>query len=190
MNFGDIAVGSRRVNTMGKHGSGGAPYALACGWRLRDRVVRTAAVSGLGPPESAHLASAGTRTNWWYARRAPAALWLRCLGRGGWKVLSECVISRGQVRSYRDTFRRGPWGPYSDVRLSAEPWGFDPHEIQTPVGFWHGVADSVVPIEVARTLAASIPRSQTFFVEGLGHDLSQSVGEAVIRWLTAQSTAA
>jgi pimeloyl-ACP methyl ester carboxylesterase len=29
--------------------SGGGPYALACGWRLPDRVTRAAVISGVGP---------------------------------------------------------------------------------------------------------------------------------------------
>ena len=41
-------LGHRRFSVVGV--SAGAPYALACGWALADRLVGVAAVSALGPP--------------------------------------------------------------------------------------------------------------------------------------------
>ena len=43
------SLGHRRFSVVGV--SAGAPYALACGWALGERLVGLAAVSPLGPPD-------------------------------------------------------------------------------------------------------------------------------------------
>ena len=122
--------------------SAGAPYALACGWALAERLAGLAAVSPLGPPDMPG-ALRGLRyriplvpfgTAW-----AGPALARVCLGALG---LNGDTPTAAMIDDYL-VCRRG--------------WGFDPADLQVPVTVWHGAADRLVPLAHARALAAAIP---------------------------------
>ena len=51
----------------------------------------------------------------------------------------------------------------ADGILFTREWGFEPHEIQAPIWWWHGDADNIVPLDHAKWL---VPRLQnaTLFV--------------------------
>ena len=73
------------------------------------------------------------------------------------------------VATLREAFRQGHHGAAADARIYASPWGFDPGRLRVPVRLWHGEADTIVPPEIGRALAARIPACDARFVAGEGH---------------------
>lgn len=75
------------------------------------------------------------------------------------------------TRLLAEAFRRGSTGLYSDLVLAGRDWDVDPTTITTPVHLWHGEADDVAPVSMARDLAAAIPRCTVHIVAGAGHQI-------------------
>lgn len=172
--------------------SGGAPYALACGYGLPDRIRSIAIVSGLGPPESLGEASPAStsglglrltaRLPWaapafsyplgWAARHASPLL--LALLRAKSSRLDRRILKSGEFRSIlaaslREAFREGPRGAIDDLRLLSASWGFALGDIHVPVSLWHGSDDRVVPISMGRFLEHALPECRATYVQGHGH---------------------
>jgi pimeloyl-ACP methyl ester carboxylesterase len=134
--------------------SAGAPYALACGWALADRLVELAAVSPLGPPHgpgaspslrySVPLVPYGSP----WIGAALADLSLRALG------LQRQTCARAMI---------------DDYLVCRRPWGFLPADLHIPVTLWHGRGDRLVPLAHTLALAGAIPGSVTRVDPGGGH---------------------
>lgn len=134
------ALGYGRFSVVGV--SAGAPYALACGWALAERVVGLAAVSPLGPADGpgsspslryrVPLVPFGSP----HVGPALARLGLRALG------LKRQTCAGAMI---------------DDYLVCRRPWGFDPAEVRIPVMLWHGRGDRLVPLAHTLALAAAIP---------------------------------
>jgi len=156
-------LGYRRFSVVGV--SAGAPYALACGWALAERVVGLAAVSPLGPPDG-RGACRGVRYRVplvpFGSSRAGSALaggFLRAVGLHGGTPTAAMI---------------------DDYLVCRRDWGFDPAEVQAPVTLWHGGADRLVPLAHARALAAAIPGCTARVAPGGGHFFySRSLAEII-----------
>ena len=48
-----------------------------------------------------------------------------------------------------------------DYLLCSAPWGFQLCDIRVPVQLWHGVQDTLVPVDEALHMATALPRVQT-----------------------------
>jgi pimeloyl-ACP methyl ester carboxylesterase len=173
--------------------SGGGPYALACAWRLPQRVIRAAVISGVGPYQVAGI----TRGMRWQNRigfqlgaRWPGAAraLMRSMRRS---VLSRpdrtidalaramssadaAIVQRPEVRAILaadlgEAFRRGSDGPADDMVLLARPWGFPLHDIEPEVFLWQGEADTLVPPAMGRYQAEQIPHCHATLLPGEGH---------------------
>ena len=134
------ALGYRRFSVVGV--SAGAPYALACGWALADRIAALAAVSPLAPGYG-YGASASLRYRLALAPFAPAHV--------GPAFAHLCLRS---LRLHRKTDARAM---IEDYRACRSHWGFEPGDLRVPVMLWHGRADRLVPLAHTLTLAAAIP---------------------------------
>jgi pimeloyl-ACP methyl ester carboxylesterase len=145
-------LGYSRFSVVGV--SAGAPYALACGWALAERLVALAAVSPLGPPDG-RGAIRGLRYRaalvpFGSARAGPllAGACLRALGLGGETPTAAMI---------------------DDYVVCRRSWGFDPAEMRIPVTVWHGGSDWLVPLAHARALAAVIPQCTARVAPEGGH---------------------
>jgi pimeloyl-ACP methyl ester carboxylesterase len=132
------AVGLNRVAVLGI--SVGAPFALACAFRLPQRVGALLLSSPMGPwelPETRAGISRRNRRYFTLARRAPAlsraACWL--------------------------------WARTALLAVASRPWGFLLREVTVPTYLWHGAADQDVPIAAARRMAQTIPTCQATFTD-------------------------
>jgi pimeloyl-ACP methyl ester carboxylesterase len=134
------ALGHHRFSVVGV--SAGAPYALACGWALSDRIVSVAAVSPLGPPSGA-----GSRSGLRY--RVPLA----AVGLPGGGPILACMCLRA-LRLKRQTPAEAM---IDDYLVCRSHWGFEPEELGVPVAVWHGRTDRLVPLSHALELATAIP---------------------------------
>jgi pimeloyl-ACP methyl ester carboxylesterase len=85
--------------------------------------------------------------------------------------LSMPSVSRGAAETLREALRPGVWGYVQDIRVLANPWGFDPHDIAAPVQLWHGDQDMVIPLHHGRYLASVIPEATLRICPKEGHML-------------------
>lgn len=175
--------------------SGGGPFAVACGYRLPERVTAVGVVSGPAP-----LAGAGTgaylRPSWRrIARVAQAAPWVMRAALWRWgrpvrrdphrfveaavaamvpsdrRVMDDPGMRAILVENACEVYRQGGRGMYDEGMLLARPWGFDPEEVRVPVVWWHGEADLTVPAAMGRHMAATLPRCVAHFYPDEGHHL-------------------
>lgn len=146
------ALGYWRFSVVGV--SAGAPYALACGWALAERLGGLAAVSPLGPPDG-FGASRGLRY------RVPS------VGFGPGRVrLTLARLCLSGLGLHGDTPTAAM---IDDYLVCRRHWGFDPADMPVPVTLWHGEADRLVPLAHARALAAAIPDCTARVAPGGGH---------------------
>ncbi len=174
--------------------SGGGPYAAACAWKIPDRLIAVALVSGVGPLDEEtlncmpwhhrtllRLAMMGE----WPLRPLAAAL-VSFARRWPDRYLSamnaylppvdQTIFNRPEVQAMMkedmaQSFRAGSRATIRDIVLLARSWGFALQEIGVPVQVWHGEQDATVPVRMGYDLADAIPRSQPHFLSEAGHFL-------------------
>ena len=172
--------------------SGGAPYALACAFKLAGRVGSAAIVSGVGPPAAVGDASLAS-TSGIGLRLVAAAPWLSIplvnvlgvLARHAAPVLLAMLAAKASYRdrrtlrkrefrallsaSMREAFRNGCRGAVTELKLLSMPWGFDLGALRVPVHIWHGGEDRVVPISMGRFLQQALPDCEAVYEQEHGH---------------------
>lgn len=179
-----------RVGILGV--SGGGPYALSFVSRYPERVSRVALVGALGPPSAVLACREGfvplVRPLWGVARRRPlllsflAGLGVRALywrGRFGIgrrlacpadeEVLADPAVTAILRQAQREGLRQGGAGAAQDLILYVNSWNFPLQAHNVPMSIWHGEADRVVPVEMARQLAQDLPLAELHIVAGEGH---------------------
>ncbi|MGB5202083.1 MAG: alpha/beta fold hydrolase [Sedimenticolaceae bacterium] len=174
--------------------SGGAPYAIASGQKLGDRVAAIALVCGLGEfvgddSTSGMNAAAATAINfhrrwpqagdWAYMRligpllgRYPTLVSRILIGTGNVadrEVLADNGVRDTIVASFTEAFREGPAGPVHELGLFTRHWDIDPTKVPQPVQLWHGEADRTVPVAMGRRHASLLPDVAAHFLPGEGH---------------------
>ena len=185
------------INRFGVLGfSGGGPYAIACAYRMPERLIATIVVNGLGPltiPNAMDGLSLQHRFVFHLARRAPyiLSILLRLNMAGIRKLvmrpqaggsppiaMPECdrrlIAQHSDLRLLllRDTmeaFRQGTDGPIWEQSIYVRPWGFELSAVKAPVHLWQGLEDINVSPAMARYLAENLPNSEAHFCEGEGH---------------------
>ncbi len=172
--------------------TGGAPYALACAFKLPQRVRSIAVVSGIGPPAAVSGASLAS-TSGSGLRLTAAAPWLAFLFAivlgtlarhasplllailsAKASALDRRILRDGNFRtilaaSMREAFRNGPRGAATDLTLLSRPWNFVLQELRVPVHIWHGGKDRVVPMSMGLFLEQALPDCQATCVPEHGH---------------------
>jgi pimeloyl-ACP methyl ester carboxylesterase len=165
--------------------SGGGPHALACAAVLTDRVVRTAALVSVAPPDAAGLdwfsgmtddntyayTAAGVDSSSFakqLRRRARRAVadpdgMLNILRGEMTEADSEVVKNFALRRMLYDTFNEGLKGGadgwIDDVLALRKEWAFDLDAIKGPVRLWHGEQDNFAPVSHSLWLAEHIPNA-------------------------------
>jgi pimeloyl-ACP methyl ester carboxylesterase len=172
--------------------SGGAPYALACAFKLPRRVRSAAIVSGVGPPAAVRDASVASTSGIglrlvaaapWSAsplatvlgalacHASPVLLWMLSarVSHLDRRTLRDREFRAVLSTSMRESFRNGPRGAITDLKLLSNPWEFDLRELRVPVQIWHGGKDRVVPISMGRFLQQALPECQATYDHEHGH---------------------
>ena len=86
------------------------------------------------------------------------------------------------LRHLKEAFRPGIKGNIADIRLVTKTWGFEPQQIKVPVEIWHGVEDTLAPIDEIKKLSTKIPECKKHWIEGKGHflDADPTVWEKIL----------
>ncbi|HEY6747467.1 MAG TPA: alpha/beta hydrolase [Mycobacteriales bacterium] len=189
------ALGVDRFGVLG--GSGGGPYAVACGVLLADRVTAVALVAPAAPataPAHGFVPSAD-----------PAAL--RERGETIARLLDEGLDAleaffapdlsdsdRGQhtdpseLENLREFFRQGVDAYVEDHTINGSDWAYLLPRLTRPTRVWQGDDDNNVPAEATRWLAEQIPGAELTLVSGAGHSFADDAFRDVYAWLLAATT--
>lgn len=172
--------------------SGGGPYALACGIDPDPRLTRVVVVSGCCPLDrpdvnigiaasdrllgglATHFPPGGRavmRLLEASVRRMPGTVWRQWAAEltPDDRAIVEMLPERERFDTLLEAMRQGPAGEVDDYRVTCEPWGFVPEEVELPVTLWHGEADETVPLHQAQDLMARIPNVELHVIPGQGH---------------------
>ena len=187
--------------------SGGAPYALACALRLRDRLTGVALVSpvgmihdgmGLGGIGYIHRAFFFLSRSWPRGGRLLASVLLPVVDRAPGLMMatyrgSLCAADLAaleeappEIRATRnlvESASQGLEGPLRDFTLLAGPWGFSPEEVYSQVFIWHGDADGVIPLGHGEDLARRLPQAHLSVCPEEGHFLLAARMPEIVREL-------
>jgi len=177
--------------------SGGSPYALACAYKIPQRLTACGIISGVGPigPFLAFLSQwmpwlmlpiiRRSFQNEDQAQRTlvqAAEKWIeadrKCLQVPGVKELMAASLVEG--------LRPGTRGAAYEGTLFGRPWGFKLEEINFPaICLWHGELDKEVSITTGRAVAGKLAHCQATYYPGEGHisvivNHAQAIVEALI----------
>lgn len=174
--------------------SGGAPYVLACAYKIPERLSAAGVISGVGRADDPHALDGMKSTNrmgFLVGRYFPWPIWRLLI----WMfyhrarehpeelikpdeknpsnhdniVFEDPSVLENCRASVREALRPGLRGHAWEGYIQVRPWGFKPEEIKMPVHLWHGEADVDASIGMARAVAASIPNCRAMFYPGEGH---------------------
>ncbi len=191
--------------------SGGGPHALAVAALLGERVERAASVVSIAPYRAEGLdflagMTQGNVDEFTWAQQGESVLYERMgplcreilagieqgtglgdayeLSEDDRAALADPVRRAVSLQGTREAFAAGIWGLVDDDIAFTRPWGFDVGSIAVPTQVWYGPADTLVPPQHGRWLAAHVPGA----VEVLpgGHlSLDERTGE-LFGWLTGR----
>jgi pimeloyl-ACP methyl ester carboxylesterase len=172
--------------------SGGGPHAVAAAARLKDRVLRLALVSPVGPIAGSEHIRMSHLHRFIFARMAPShhaagAFFLGLRAMIDWTPgaayhllmqrvteTDHAILLRPEVRAnlqttLREGLRSSVEGPLQDLRLYCGPWNLPLDEIDVPTIMWQGSEDTIVPPDAAYHLAGLLPQCRLEVIEGAGH---------------------
>ncbi|MGH8127709.1 MAG: alpha/beta fold hydrolase [Gammaproteobacteria bacterium] len=183
-------------------GSGGGPYALACAIHSPARVLSATLFSSGVPPEVMQLSKdmqSGNRIGFFLAKNAPFLLktllkvllpiqarsirkhpekfiqkMLSKMAEWDRRLIENQKSKEGLAMHVNEAFRQGSDGAYRDMLLVSRSWRLDLDEIAVPVFMWHGTADTMMPISLAREFSRLIPGCEPHFIPDAGHLLLAS----------------
>jgi pimeloyl-ACP methyl ester carboxylesterase len=185
--------------------SGGGPYALACAAGMPDRVESVALISSMGLPGKDVSIKGAKKINqlgfrlarylpWPLLKAIIAVLFQERISdpgnamdkdQGSRPQADDLLLARSEVReaclnSEQEAFRSGLKGFAWDVHLITKPWEIAFESIRVPIHLWHGAADNMVPVAMARNLADKIPGSRLTILNNEGHLLLFSYWHDII----------
>lgn len=166
--------------------SGGSAPALAAAESLPDRITRLDIVSSATPPGVSEatpdvqrvlnrlatttpaLLKGMFRVQAWLAARNPSLIVDQYTTEEGASALPDHVVTIVS-EDFRTAFSQHRTGAVTEFQNMAKDWGLDYDEINIPVQFWHGGADTNVPPEDACRFAEEIPTADIRVLDGSDH---------------------
>lgn len=186
--------------------SGGGPYALACAYKIPQRLVGCSLIAPATGPFLSEAGPPGMRVAIWMLLHLP---WLMQalvglstrlmgsdeasiektlvrnaarLGAADQELLSIPEIRKAFVRAIAESYRQGMDANTRDGMIFSGPWGFQVEEITFEKMFlWQGEQDRVMPVAAARLMAQALPHCTATFYPDEGH-LSMFVNHAEDIW--------
>lgn len=195
--------------------SGGGPYAIACAYRIPERLSAAVIVNGLGPLTIPNALAGLSSQHRWVFRLARWAPWLLSLllhqttaslqGRTGRNesgtpptamperdrllIRQHPDLRQLLLRDMLDAFQQGTRGPVLEQRIYVTRWGFSPSAIHMPIHLWQGLKDINVSPAMGRHLAETLPNCRAHFCEDEGHiSLIYNQREMILQPFLAQRT--
>lgn len=174
--------------------SGGGPGALACAWKLPERLASVGVVSCPAPTDAPGVFEGMSKTNRFFKqlawrlprlsafnvrflasmiRRRPA----RYIDAMEYKVhdVDKAILDRLEIKEmlakdFTEALRSGSQGMVDDMNANHGcPWGFPLDEIKVQVHCWFCELDLSVPPAMGQYLRDTIPNCKTELVRNAGH---------------------
>ncbi|QNG20282.1 alpha/beta hydrolase [Rhodococcus triatomae] len=174
--------------------SGGGPYTLAAAHALPDRVVAAGVIGGVPPtrgPDASRgglldvatalapvLATAGTpiglaaSTFVRFARPVASPiidLYGLLSPEGDRRLLARPEFKAMFLDDLLHGGRKQFGAPFADVVLFARDWGFELGDVQTPVRWWHGDCDHIIPYRHGEHVVDRLPNATITPMPGESH---------------------
>jgi pimeloyl-ACP methyl ester carboxylesterase len=192
--------------------SGGGPYALACGWRIPERLAAIGLISAPAPlsgvPGSAGYTWPRHRA---MSRTADHAPWVIALAMWRWsrqqradpakqlddaiagmiqadrEILGDPALRAVMIANAAEMWRQGNRGVYDEALCLARPWGFPIAGVTVPVRIWHGARDQVVPVGMGRYLERTIRNAVATYYPNEGHHFVYDRWREILAVIVAES---
>jgi pimeloyl-ACP methyl ester carboxylesterase len=186
------ALGITRFAVVGV--SGGGPGALACAWKMPERVTAAGVVASPAPTNAPGVFQGMSKTNRFFMNLAWKLPWLsslnirflssvirrnpaRYINTMKYKVhdVDKALLARPEiedmlVKDFTEALRNGGEGMISDMSINhGKPWGFPLEQIKSRVHFWYCEYDHSVPAAMGNYLYEQVPNSEITFVPNAGH---------------------
>ncbi len=187
-------LGFMKFGVMGM--SSGAPYALACGYKIPEKLNKIVLISALGGVDfkqpglkNDHKAAfrvAGSlpfvyRFLLWLCRirhikgKNAAKKYFRInfkhLALKDQELLQNPDILDAVVEFQYESCRKGLKGLVYEAKLLGRPWGMNLSTISSnlKIYLWHGTADLVAPVTASKEIERMLPKSIADYKEDEGH---------------------
>jgi pimeloyl-ACP methyl ester carboxylesterase len=175
--------------------SAGGIYALACAYKIPDRLTACGLISSAVPGDT--ITSAGPRwmkTMWLIGRRAPVLLtplllflwrmssasepkveaaltrWSHWLCEADQTVVANTNARATLVAIVAENARQIRKTNVREALSDFRPWGFAPEDVSfRNISMWHGEDDRIMPASLARLLAKALPHCAPTFYPREGH---------------------
>jgi pimeloyl-ACP methyl ester carboxylesterase len=159
--------------------SAGGAYALACAYKIPDRLVACGVVSGVGRTGLVLSFLAASLpwlllpvARWRFFRNENQAQQTLARVSRRWpeqdrKAIEVPGVKQLMAASLVEGLRQGARGAAYDGALLGRRWGFEPERLNFPeTHLWHGELDNQVAVALARDMAQRIPHTKaTFYSE-------------------------
>jgi len=174
--------------------SGGGPGALACAWKMPERLTAVGIVSTPAPTNAPGVFDGISGTNRFFMKLAWYLPWLssgnirllasmirrnprRYIDTMKYKMhgVDKAILDRPEihemlVNDFAEAVRGGAEGMVDDMAANhGRPWGFPLREIETDVLSWSCELDRSVPPAMGTYLSRAVPSCQARFVPNAGH---------------------
>lgn len=196
--------------------SGGAPHALACAARLKDRVICAAALASLAPHDAKGLDwdSGMAASNVDAYRKAGddlgaliayldeqagqvrghsegllKRLWPELVGHDK-DVIGDIALRRIIAQIHAEALSETAYGWIDDVVALGHPWGFDPADITAPVKLWNGSEDVFSPASHTYWLGERILSSELEVQDGVAHFAAVEILPRILIWVADKANVA
>jgi len=177
--------------------SGGAPYAVACGARLRQRLTGVVAVGFTGPYRELHTVHGRQRFLAWIGRTVPG-LGRRYVTRAAaWYATDPLKQHRQALDAGNDPWmqrneesnlegaRQGSAGLVGDwLATDIHGWGFKLRDVSCRVLVWAGRDDPGRAVPDAPLIAARLPDAEVYISESAAHTPSLADWREMLIWST------
>jgi pimeloyl-ACP methyl ester carboxylesterase len=174
--------------------SGGGPGALACAWKMPERLTSVGVVACPAPTNAPGVLEGMSKTNRFFmnlAWRLPllSSLNVRLLAsvirRNPARYINtmklkmhdvdKVILARPEIQhmlieDFTEALRGGAQGMVSDMSANhGRPWGFPLDKIKIRVIFWFCELDLSVPPAMGRYLSNAVPNCEATFISDAGH---------------------
>ena len=172
--------------------SGGAPFASACGYSIKNKRLKSVAiVCGIAPYNTKGM-DKGKIGLLIQMGKKPIVSWLlfnfirtRLLNsdieRSFMKWKKKILLSKSDlklfdktrgvklIKNFQEAIRNGISGVYRDAKLYGSDWNFDLKNVKKKFFIWHGTQDSTVPPITSNYYKKKLKNKEIFLKTNEGH---------------------
>lgn len=174
--------------------SGGGPYTLGAAYAMPDRVVAVGILGGVAPTQGPDAIRSGLMDLAVLAAPALAAggipiglvassvirlarpfaspiidLYGRLSPEGDRRLLARPEFKAMFLDDLLNGGRKQLSAPFADLVLFARDWGFRVNEVKTPVRWWHGDCDHIIPHRHGEHMVSMLPDAEFHTMRGESH---------------------